>query len=803
MRTKLVLVAALGLTVAGQAQGQLSLSLSNHLAAPTLPHLTWAQPQAPPKFLDRDPAFPISLAPLFSPRAIAAPSPIFHAPAGIQAFASGPLGALVFNNRVAGVVDAPVKRPDGTGAGAGFSADLFLVSLNGVTENFSLFPSTPFKTSPAAAFYVNQRDVVIFGSHPGDLATLVMRAWQTARGSYENSFVSGQSDPFTITLAGGAAPPANLVGLKGFTMTGTIPPPPPPPSAPGALVFNNRVAGIVDAPIKRPDGSGAGAGFSADLFLLSLNGTEKNLLLTPTTTFRTSPGGATPYVRQQDVLVPGAKAGDTATLIMRAWETAKGSFEASGTSGKSAPFTITLGGGVMPPENLVGLKGFTMTGPPPPGALVFNNRVSGVVDAPVKRPDGTGAGAGFSADLVLLSLNGATKNQVLTPITTFKTSPSDATFYVNQQDVTIPGSKAGDTATLAMRAWETAKGSFEKSTTFGQSQPITITLGGGTTPPSNLIGLQGFTMSGPPPLGSVVFNNRVPAIGLDAPVKRFDGTGAGAGFTADLLLVTLNGETKNIVLTPNAAFNTSSPQDAFYVNPKTIEIPGSKEGDRATFVMRAWETSKGSFDASEVKGKSEPFTVTLGTTTLDGLKGFTMNEPPPPPEPGAGQLVFNNRVAGVVDAKVSRVDGTGAGTGMTAQLLLISLNGNVKNLLLTPTTTFKTSTPAGMYYLNQQDIVVPGSSPGDTASLMMLAFSTSAGSYEAAKAGLDTLWGESAPFTIILGGGSLPPSNLAGLQGFTLQGGVIVPEPSTLALAMLGAAGLLLKRSWLEPSAAR
>src|SRR5438105_9468288 len=53
-----------------------------------------------------------------------------------------------------------------------------------------------------------------------------------------------------------------------------------------------------------------------------------------------------------------------------------------------------------------------------------------------------------------------------------------------------------------------------------------------------------------------------------------------------------------------------------------------------------------------------------------------------------GSVIFNTRVAGVVDAKVSRPDGTGAGAGVQAQLFLVGSDGSVTGL--TPATTFRT-----------------------------------------------------------------------------------------------------------------
>lgn len=54
-------------------------------------------------------------------------------------------GTVIFNNRTP-TGDAHVSGPDGKGAGAGFTAQLFLVSSSGVLT--PLFPTTTFRTTP-------------------------------------------------------------------------------------------------------------------------------------------------------------------------------------------------------------------------------------------------------------------------------------------------------------------------------------------------------------------------------------------------------------------------------------------------------------------------------------------------------------------------------------------------------------------------------------------------------------------------------------------------------------------------------
>jgi hypothetical protein len=157
---------------------------------------------------------------------------------------------------------------------------------------------------------------------------------------------------------------------------------------------------------------------------------------------------------------------------------------------------------------------------------------------------------------------------------------------------------------------------------------------------------------------------------------------------------------------------------------------------------------------------------------------------------GQGAVTFNNRVTGVVDARVMLPDGKGAGAGFTAQLIGGPAGTAVDKLVaLTPSTTFRENAAGtAQGYVNAVDVTVPGVAAGSQATLVMRAYN---GSDYASSA----LKGQSAAITIALGGGTLPPANLAGLQGFSISGSaVVIPEPSTIALGVLGAALLLIRR---------
>lgn len=146
---------------------------------------------------------------------------------------------------------------------------------------------------------------------------------------------------------------------------------------------------------------------------------------------------------------------------------------------------------------------------------------------------------------------------------------------------------------------------------------------------------------------------------------------------------------------------------------------------------------------------------------------------------------------GGVNAPVTLWDGSGPGlsSGWNAQLVHVRSDNVIVPLF--PASVFRNTSPAASYYVKQpsETVRVPGVSPGDSATLRLRVWNGE--SYETA-----TLRGESSDLTLRLGGTPLrgqgppiPSALLLGLQGFT-----IVPEPSTISVALLGAVLLIRKR---------
>lgn len=161
-----------------------------------------------------------------------------------------------------------------------------------------------------------------------------------------------------------------------------------------------------------------------------------------------------------------------------------------------------------------------------------------------------------------------------------------------------------------------------------------------------------------------------------------------------------------------------------------------------------------------------------------------------------GVVVFKNFGTGLNSPSnltpvplVYNTDGTTrlAGTGFTAELLGGSTAGSLASLA--PTVGFGTGNFAGTFSPSSS-VAVPGVAAGSTAFLQVRVWDNQGGtvtSYNSA-----TLRNQSVVFQVALAD-ALAPSLpiLVGMNSFSLA---VVPEPSVIALSILGVGALLLRR---------
>jgi hypothetical protein len=131
--------------------------------------------------------------------------------------------------------------------------------------------------------------------------------------------------------------------------------------------------------------------------------------------------------------------------------------------------------------------------------------------------------------------------------------------------------------------------------------------------------------------GYVVFANRVGAAGLDAPVLMSlePRSGPGPGWTAQLFLK----KDDSLAAIASSSFShpgiSEIPTIDSYWYPQLSAVPRVLPGQEATFVVRAWKTSFGSYESAAsfgYSGESLPVTITVGDNSkpapLIGLQPF-------------------------------------------------------------------------------------------------------------------------------------------------------------------------------------
>jgi hypothetical protein len=157
-----------------------------------------------------------------------------------------------------------------------------------------------------------------------------------------------------------------------------------------------------------------------------------------------------------------------------------------------------------------------------------------------------------------------------------------------------------------------------------------------------------------------------------------------------------------------------------------------------------------------------------------------------------GILVFAN-YGGGVHAPVYESDGVTKLSGPQFQAELLA-GPSLSGLTALATTPFYTGTLAGYFNGGQQTI--NGILWYNPAWVQVKVWSTASGTTfdQAQASGLPDSWWATSVFTVILGGGVVNPSPPAALTGLGVGPLYLnsIPEPSTVALAALGAAALLL-----------
>lgn len=150
------------------------------------------------------------------------------------------------------------------------------------------------------------------------------------------------------------------------------------------------------------------------------------------------------------------------------------------------------------------------------------------------------------------------------------------------------------------------------------------------------------------------------------------------------------------------------------------------------------------------------------------------------------------------DSTFGALSGTGVRNGVSGTssyvAQLFTVVGGVETAV-GATANFRAATTTSPGTWSGASRTLTGIAPGTAVSLVVKAWDSAAASYDAAKAGNGLGFGKSAVFSYTQPDPVLLPSDtyMTGFAGFSITQNV-VPEPSTVALAALGVAGLVFLR---------
>jgi hypothetical protein len=164
-----------------------------------------------------------------------------------------------------------------------------------------------------------------------------------------------------------------------------------------------------------------------------------------------------------------------------------------------------------------------------------------------------------------------------------------------------------------------------------------------------------------------------------------------------------------------------------------------------------------------------------------------------------GLVDFRNRITGTLDQPVFMTDGTTrvGEANYVAQLWYAATETGSYAPVAGAASVFRTGTGAGYWNAGADSTrTLAGIVAGTTAWLQVRVWNSTLGAdyATAAAAGPGSFFGTSANFSVTAGGtppvgAPLTPAAMLGFTSFSL-----VPEPSTIALGVLGVAGLLFIR---------
>ncbi len=548
----------------------------------------------------------------------------------------------------------------------------------------------------------------------------------------------------------------------------------------GTILFNNRIVGVIDAPVRDTDGSLLnGPAYVGQLYASAVGGTLA--AVGAPIPFRSGTGAGYLNITGVDTTrtVPGVQPQGVARLQMVAWEVARGAtFEAAlangGKTGSSAVIQVTTGGGLVPPAQMLGLQGFQLQLASPPTISV----------QPVA---------------VVTGLGGTARFEVVA------TGAPPLSYQWRKGAANIPGATSASYQITSVAAGDAASYSVRVTNPFGFRDSSAVNL----------------TIAPLPTIDRVIVTPNPPLVGRSL---RLEVVVTGTGpFTYQWLL---NGNA--LAGMTGTAYETTSAQAGLYAvrvtGPGgsitrdaatvtalyTLDLVQGRGGSatatpaQASYTSGAQVTLRATAEAGyEFGGWTGDFVSTANPATLvmDGHKRVEASF-----RATAGTIQFVNRNVGTgLDAPVFETDGV---TRLAGPAYLAQLYAGASEAALVPAgppVPFRTEAGAAGYFV-PEDRAIPGVTGGGRAFIQIRAWRAADGAtYEAALAAPNGRTGSGNIVSILTGNAGSPPSLPAlpaGWTRFNLQTGGparIIDQPVAVAVGLGGSAKFEVKAGGTTP----
>ncbi len=388
---------------------------------------------------------------------------------------------ILFRNGPPGPWDLPVLTEASRLSGTNFVAQLWIGGVWSPLQPAS--PNAPFGEGSLAGYWQPADDgiVVITNTSPGEVVRGEVRVWDLRLGrTWEEASLdpnASRRSPITFRVGAGTRHPGVFISPPRISFQS------------GGVDFRNFVPGLLDQPVHDAVGQLlTGPDYVAQLRVLNLSG-EVLVTSQPAPFGQGAQAGYWQPGANSTIRVPGLRPDDPVRYEIRIWNRAEADVFESATGFKQSLEGTTVLGGLGNERPTLLRRNLPMS--IAPGTLDFRNRIPGILDRPIRGPDGGPlTGTNFVAQLYLRDQPGDSPRRAVGIPRPFGEGAEAGYWTATPNPILfLDGVLAGEARIAEVAVWDiTTAPTFELATgPRARSAPFPLVTGiSGVTPPGLL-----------------------------------------------------------------------------------------------------------------------------------------------------------------------------------------------------------------------------------------------------------------------------------------------------------------------------